>query len=98
MKNFIKAKLVTIFCATAAFAQAQVLNPELPSDPLNKIFFGARVFPHTGPIRSMQIEVDTVKECLAQAAQALDRDPDFFKDARAVEVRCIRERNSEKPS
>jgi hypothetical protein len=82
------------FCAIAP-AAAQNINPEAPPDPLNKVFFGARIYPEGGPVRSMQTEVDTVKECIDNAAKALAAK--WVDDAKAIEVRCIKERNADKP-
>jgi hypothetical protein len=87
------------FCAIVlliAFgAYAQEINPEEPPDPLNKVFFGARIYPEkNGPVRSMQTEVDTVKECIEHATKALAESVD---GAKAIEVRCIKEKNAEKP-
>jgi hypothetical protein len=75
--------------------RAAEINPNAPPDPLNKVFFGARIYPESGAIRQMNTEVDTVQECLDHAAKALAA---HIADAKAIEVRCIKERNVDRGS
>jgi hypothetical protein len=96
MMRLVSAMLVTTITVQVWPLGAAEINPDDMPNPLNKIFFGVRTHPENGPPRSMQIEVDTVKECIDHVKQALAKkvgDTD-----KANEVRCIKERNAEKPS
>ena len=76
-------------------AQAAEFNPDALPDPLNKVYFGARVYPESGPVNSMQIEVSTVQECIDHIIKAIAH---AVGTAKAIEVRCVKERNADKPS
>lgn len=85
-----------IFVLGAAMpGRAEEINPDKMPDPLNKIFFGARMYTNEGPVRSMQIEVGTAQECIENMVKALAGT--VPADTKAIEVRCIKERNVEKP-
>lgn len=96
MNLFLALMLVASVITQAHAADRTEVNPDAPPDPLNKIFFGVREHSAIRPPRSIQTEVPTVNECLGQAAAALNRPVD--DDVNEIEVRCIKERNAEKPS
>lgn len=97
MNTFTAVMLVVTVITQATRLGAAEIDPNAPPDPLNRVFFGARTYPEKGHMPHVwSAEVGSVAECIENAVQLLAKE--VSNNNRAIEVRCIKERNVENPS